>query len=77
MEPAEDTMLPAVRLRQDEWVEIAAKSFDNSWTTAPFVLRPGADDGQVRLCEDWGMPGKSVRISDLREALDKIEEMSR
>lgn len=77
MERAEDTTPPAVRRRQDEWIEINASSFDGSYPAEPFVLRLGTDDGQVRLCEDWGLPGKMVRISDLREALDKIEEMSR
>ena len=78
MEGSAETAAPdRVRHRRDEWIEVDAKSGDNEIAVEPFVLRPGADDDLVCVAQQWSGYAVTVRIADLRAALDKIEEMSR
>lgn len=64
-----ETTETQVRKVEDTRVEVPSTYAENGYAASPLELRPGTDDGMVKV----GGEVMQVKIADLREGLDLIE----
>jgi len=67
----EADMEKRVEKRYDNWIEVPAELCATG-ASRPLKLRPGADDGRVRI--DPTMLEAEVDLAQLRQGLDLIEQ---
>jgi hypothetical protein len=70
--------MAVLKEQTERFVEVLAVWGDDQRATEPMNLRPGAFDGKVKIqTSATDAYGREVGISDLRTALDLIEEEHR
>lgn len=64
-----------VRTVKDQYLAVDAEIGDGSgFGVPPIELRPGSDEGKVRLVFEPGTAGREIEIFDLRRGLKAVED---